>query len=36
MYFQDFFQDPHVRNNLKVLDNSGSWTLLGMYMVNDT
>ncbi|XP_065142985.1 cilia- and flagella-associated protein 300 [Paramisgurnus dabryanus] len=25
----DFFQDPHVKNNLKVLDSSGSWTLLG-------
>ncbi|KAK9955413.1 hypothetical protein ABG768_015295 [Culter alburnus] len=25
----NFFQDPCVKNNLKVLDSSGSWTLLG-------
>ncbi|TRY99638.1 hypothetical protein DNTS_004829, partial [Danionella cerebrum] len=25
----NFFQDPCVKNNLKVLDRSGSWTLLG-------
>ncbi|KAI7796085.1 cilia- and flagella-associated protein 300 [Triplophysa rosa] len=25
----NFFQDPCVKYNLKVLDNSGSWTLLG-------
>ncbi|XP_056302836.1 cilia- and flagella-associated protein 300 [Danio aesculapii] len=25
----NFFQDPCVKNNLKVLDHSGSWTLLG-------